>query len=557
MRDALKAWLDDLQRRPPQAWSAEAAASGLPVPVEKLAADFAAFCRATTPEPQTWILLDVDLPAGTDLWLGDYRLKTASSDELIALMPLPSPPGRRNEKRSEERRCRAVRRERYDARFVAAQRGGSVQTKSLEDLRAADERTLHFTPYGLGGAMRPEDALAFQQRVIERYELAPEVAHGTRQRFEQLRSVYAYGLLCYDLFTVVRDAALLVVEQALRDRFVDFHDGTVCFRDGTGTEHNVAISGYADFYEKYKQLGGRRIPMGPSRRFTGFNGTLDGLYRWARREGLLRGQRNRGREKTKARMRNHVAHPSGYHLFTPVEASQALGDLAEIINHLWGHTTPGGRLYPAPVPHSIVAIGWRAASGQTMVCRAENLAVSSEDAFEYVLVRAVFSPGEAEDPNLMEFDSRFETTAYPADLLWGPGTRAEALAWLTENNPASSTCDYLDRVFLIRHHDGHLSLPMRPAIAAGLPTHRRTGTWYAVRADDPREAFAHIRQQLDASAQHTPAGECRGCSAETLARGDHRQALAAAEQAGASVAPVDPADVKAPTAFPRIVRTEP
>jgi hypothetical protein len=141
LRDALQSWLEDLRQQPPQAWTvpelsgrpsweavrtvvtalappsrrvdlyakdgsalddvvliemtglsqlAEAAASGLAVPVENLTVDFAAFCKTRPAEPQTWILLDIDLPAGTDLTLGEYRLKTASSDELIGLMPLPS-----------------------------------------------------------------------------------------------------------------------------------------------------------------------------------------------------------------------------------------------------------------------------------------------------------------------------------------------------------------------------------------------------------------------------------------------------------------------------------
>ena len=141
VKDALQGWLEDLRAHPPQAWSAaelsgrasweavgaavtglapasrrpdlyakdgtalsgtvvidmtgldqvaEAFASGLEVPVEKLAADVAAFCLRDTPPVQTWILLDIGLPEGTDLTLGDYRLCTVSADDLVRLMPLPS-----------------------------------------------------------------------------------------------------------------------------------------------------------------------------------------------------------------------------------------------------------------------------------------------------------------------------------------------------------------------------------------------------------------------------------------------------------------------------------
>lgn len=44
---------------------------------------------------------------------------------------------------------------------------------------------------------------------------------GTRQSFEQLRTIFCYGLLRYDTYTLVNDHALLVFELALRDRFID------------------------------------------------------------------------------------------------------------------------------------------------------------------------------------------------------------------------------------------------------------------------------------------------------------------------------------------------
>lgn len=90
--------------------------------------------------------------------------------------------------------------------------------RSLAELREADDRTLHFNPLGLGGRMRPEDAAEFQQHEVASYDLADTVADGTRQSYEQLRTIYAYGVLCYDIFTMVHDHALLVFEQALRDR---------------------------------------------------------------------------------------------------------------------------------------------------------------------------------------------------------------------------------------------------------------------------------------------------------------------------------------------------
>lgn len=50
--------------------------------------------------------------------------------------------------------------------------------KSLEELREVDERTLHFTPLGLGVGveMREADAARFQQEQMARLELVPAVA---------------------------------------------------------------------------------------------------------------------------------------------------------------------------------------------------------------------------------------------------------------------------------------------------------------------------------------------------------------------------------------------
>lgn len=98
--------------------------------------------------------------------------------------------------------------------------------QSLDELREVDDRTLRFTPHGLGVGvrMRPEDSARYLQAVVAQFEL---VAAGTRLNFDRLRTIFVRGLFCYDLFTLVHDHALLVIEQALRDRFVAYHAGTV------------------------------------------------------------------------------------------------------------------------------------------------------------------------------------------------------------------------------------------------------------------------------------------------------------------------------------------
>jgi len=353
--------------------------------------------------------------------------------------------------------------------------GGTVVIiKSLDELRQVDERTLIFTPMGLGIGvqMRPEDSAEYQQQVVAQFELAPTVAEGTRKSFDDLRTVFGYSVLCYELFTLVNDHALLVLEQALRDRFIEFHQGTVTFVDRADAEHAVAAERYEQVYEFASAHRGWRLRRGDGHSMP-FDGMLSSLRGWTRRVGLLRGQRNRGIEQAKSNRRNSVAHPSGYHMHGPVAAARTLSDLAEIINQLWGVPTPGGRLYPAPVQREVIVMAWNAAGTELNTALATALAdaVDPDDQpWQCVTLRAVFHPGEHYiDPELRYFDARFEATRHPADLLWGPGSITDAAAWFAEHQPEPDQCDYLDRTFVVRLDGDQLYLPMRPSVAAALP----------------------------------------------------------------------------------------
>jgi hypothetical protein len=183
------------------------------------------------------------------------------------------------------------------------------------------------------GRMRPEDSAEYQQQVVAQFELVPTVAEGTRKSFDDLRTVFGYGVLCYEIFTLVNDRALLVLEQALRDRFIEFHQGTVTFVDRAGAEHAFAAERYEQVREFLAVHRGWRLRLGDGHSMA-FDGMLSDLRAWARQVGLLRGQRNRGIEQAKSNRRNLVAHPSGYHMYGPVVAARTLSDLAEIINQL-------------------------------------------------------------------------------------------------------------------------------------------------------------------------------------------------------------------------------
>ncbi|MGW5446732.1 hypothetical protein [Streptomyces asiaticus] len=354
-----------------------------------------------------------------------------------------------------------------------------MEIRPLEDLRAADSLSLAFTPYGLGGRMTPEDAADFQQRQIADCNLAEGVAAGTRGSFERLRTVFAYGVLCYDLYTLVGDQALLIYEQALRDRFMEWCAGTITFRVPQVPDVSYTVTSYQD-----------------------------------------------------------VAHSYGHHVDTPVEAARTVRDLAELINQLWGQATPDGRLYPAPLHREIAVLSWNT-SGRTRMEPAGALTAPDPmedqegDEYQHVVVRAIpFIPGSRwNDAHWAEFDTRYETTLFPTEYLWGPGTRGEARTWLEHERPEGDRVDFIDRVFLVQDH-GRLLPPMRPAVAAGLPDNERVGVWHAVRADFPDDAFAHVRGSGDRSAGHARRpGDCPACSAEVLGSGSHDEALRAAAAA--------------------------
>lgn len=158
-----------------------------------------------------------------------------------------------------------------------------MEVRSLAELREADEPTLMFGPLGIGGRMRAEDSAEFLQRVIARHELAPGVADGTRRSFDQLRRIFPYGLFCYAIFTLVAEHALLVFEQALKDRFIEFHQGTVVFVDPrTGQEQPVAATSYEPVQEFAKDHRRLELRIGSGPETIKFNGMLEGLRRWAR-----------------------------------------------------------------------------------------------------------------------------------------------------------------------------------------------------------------------------------------------------------------------------------
>ena len=373
-----------------------------------------------------------------------------------------------------------------------------MKIKTYSELTTPDERTLRFTGMGfsMAGTLKPEDSAQFQQRVIAGANLQPDVPEGIQKSFERLRSLHSLGVLYYDAFTIASDLAWLVLEQAFRERFVTYFDGAIpLVNTKTEEETTLRVQNFDEVYQAVRSNGkyageAWKLKVRSTDSPISFRGNLSHLQKWARQEDLLHGQRNKWLELVYDRLRNSVAHP-GYHLTMPPDSAGTIHDLAEIINRLWGHTTPGGRLYPGPLPRQVLVVAWTDAEDgpHQTIFRDDQLGQFTDPGdWTCIVVRAV-----NEDEGLWAFDAQYERTNLPTELLWGPGPRDEALTWMNEAQPQVDTCNYLDRLFALRIHDGKVSLARRPEVALALLAERRYGRWFVVRADHPNDAFAHVR----------------------------------------------------------------
>lgn len=381
----------------------------------------------------------------------------------------------------------------------------------------------------------------------------PTVAEATQATFERLRLLHSYGVLSYNMFTAADDLAHLAIEQALRDRFLEFHGAVVPFEDAQSIVHEVTANTFDALYEEIHADNRLRRPQRWRLRVLRtdelmyFDGMLESLLRWARAEGLLRGQRNRRLEPVLKKLRNHVAHGTGGHLVMPVDSARTISDVGEITNHLWGSPTPGGRLYPAPIRREIQAVAW-SPDGSGVASGLASLSPDRQFAgWTTLLVRAVLH-----DDGLSRLDSCYETTTYPCDLLWGPGSWGDASSWLEQEHPAEDDVDVLDRLFLFQLDEGHLHLPRCPDVAAGLTEAERQGTWYVLRADFPGDAIAHARGIIAGRCSSND-GPCGECPAETVGAGTWQEVIELVLTTGTRLMPRRPPDIRVPSimAWPR------
>jgi hypothetical protein len=375
-----------------------------------------------------------------------------------------------------------------------------VEIKSLEQLTSADKRTLRFTPLGFSmmGELKPEYAAEFQQRVIAHCDLYPDVPDDTRNSFELVRMLHSYGVLFYEAFTIAYDLSWLVMEQAFRERFVTYFNGAIpLVNTKTKVEKPLNVKNFDEVYQALTHGGSYaqsrwRLKLRSTGQQMEFRATFSHLLKWARKEGLLCGQHNRRTEEVYQRIRNRVAHPV-YHVQIPPGSARTISDLAEIINQLWGHSTPGGRLYPAPLEREVLVVAWTDnVDNQYRILRGNQLELFTDPGnWTCIVIRGVWGD------DILEFDAQYERTKYPAELLWGPGSREEALAWIKEEKPQADTVSYLDRLFAVRIHEGRMSFPRRPEVALALPPERQLGLWLLVRSDFTFDALTYTQDIKD------------------------------------------------------------
>lgn len=406
--------------------------------------------------------------------------------------------------------------------------------RTLAELAVPDKASLAIRPLGIDPAAVAEGVAEYRQRLVAGFELIDGVPESTRNSYDRVRAIYAYGVFCYDLYTVAGNQARLVLEQALRERFLPFYGGTVTFIDGSGSQREVTAEWFSDLFDQDRPLvrSGWLLKLRSGRNPIRFNGMLASLLRWARGEGLLGGQRDRRQDKYRVIFRNYAAH-SEYHRGMPDDAAAEIFHLSELINQIWGAPVV------SQIRREVVALAWTDTAITYGLAELFLVDDRLPDA-ACVIVRA----DPLDDTLGPSFDTRYEMTSRPFEYLWGPGTWLEGVRWLELESPAGDEVTVADRLFLLRYHDHRLYMPCNARNVASLERHDRPGVWYLLRADYPLDAFGHQRQVLAGVQAHRADGFCRECPVETIAAGSWQDIIDYCAAAGEDVTPQSVPDIR-------------
>ena len=125
---------------------------------------------------------------------------------------------------------------------------------ALAELREPDPRSMMWVASGAAAA---EDAADRHKRVMAHLDVPASVPEPVRKSFDRIRAIYRQGLFSYDLYTVAGDQARLLIEQALKERFVEFYGGPVLFTDGQGSTQTVKASAFSEVFWGIRRADGR------------------------------------------------------------------------------------------------------------------------------------------------------------------------------------------------------------------------------------------------------------------------------------------------------------
>jgi hypothetical protein len=223
-----------------------------------------------------------------------------------------------------------------------------------EFMRSVAPQTLHFTPWGLGGAISPEAWMEIARAEMDAMPLPPEVPPEVGGPWAKLQRLYCSGLFDYEAFTHVERDAHRVLEIALKMCFLEHYqrripvtaDGRLEVRDVRSFDDVFALLGSGS------RKAGHRLQGHPR-----FDASLNSLMVWAREERYFYGQHNRVREEVTVEIRNHLVHSEFDFVEAPPEALRTLSSLYQMILRLWGYNTPGYDLYPGPIRRSPWLLG--------------------------------------------------------------------------------------------------------------------------------------------------------------------------------------------------------
>jgi hypothetical protein len=369
----------------------------------------------------------------------------------------------------------------------------------LAELQTPDELALIFNPIGLGPPISPDVAADHQAQMIERAVLVENVPAAVRDNFERARKLHLYGLLEYEFFTAAGDYAVLVLEGALRLRFLSYYENKVPVFRGT----RPGVIDADDFEPILRARGNVRLRRGDLREPLPRH--LKRLLDWARSERLLPGRRTRIVDRALVFFRNHAAHPVDRTIDDPVGSARMLRDVAEYINCLWGVRAEDGRLFGGPLRRRarVAAVHPDGSSSAMDLHHVSGLCADEQEG-----TFAVFLAADDEALTLpfrgFAYQEGFQATVYPCDRLWAGG-REELVARIEAGEfiDVEDRVEPRDRTFLVRAVDGGPDLARSPQDLLRC-TDPPQGAWIAMVADDPHEAFGHVRD-------HEP-GDCTGCA---------------------------------------------